>query len=508
MLSRNIDAGKFETLIEINTLINSDYSDPKALLTRILESATRLTAGEASSLLLLNSENNKLYFEISLGSKGPDVQQYSLNLGEGIAGWVAQNNRSLIVNDVAKDDRFYADISQQVGFATRSILAVPMRIKEQCVGVIEIINKTEGELFEQGDLEWLEIFANQAALAIVNARSFQLVQNEVSFLRGQIDEKKYSTFVGNSEAICNCLTIAHKAAATDSSVLITGESGVGKELIAEQIHQSSRRRNGPFIRVNCAALPESLIESELFGHVKGAFTDAAQDRRGRFELADGGTIFLDEIGEVPINVQAKLLRVLQSRIFERVGSSEPMSSDVRIIAATNRNLSKSIENNSFRRDLYYRLNVLPITVPPLRDRQEDVPLLADHFLTLYSREMNKRISGFSSEAMDILMRYEWPGNVRELQNVIERAVVLSANETLQADDLMLMQDGAESPVLYQGRTLKEAINLFKRHFVADTLKKNGGVQKHAARELGIQRTYLSRLIKELNINMTNENEEY
>ena len=508
MLSQNIDAGKFETLIEINTLINSDYSDPKALLTRILESATRLTAGEASSLLLLNSENNKLYFEISLGSKGPDVQQFSLNLGEGIAGWVAQNNRSLIVNDVEKDKRFFADISEQIGFSTKSILAVPMRIKEQCVGVIEIINKTDGALFEQEDLEWLEVFANQAALAIVNARSFQKVQNEVSFLRGQIDERQYSTFVGRSEAIRSCLSIAHKAAVTDSSVLITGESGAGKELVAEQIHMNSHRRGGPFIRVNCAALPESLIESELFGHVKGAFTDAAQDRRGRFELADGGTIFLDEIGEVPLNVQAKLLRVIQSRVFERVGSSEPMSSDVRIIAATNRNLAKSIENNSFRRDLYYRLNVLPITVPALRERQEDVPLLAEHFLKLYSAEMNKKITGFSSEAMEILMRYEWPGNVRELQNVIERAVVLTGNEKLQAEDLMLMQDATESSSIYQGRTLKEAINLFKRHFVTDTLKKNGGVQKHAARELGIQRTYLSRLIKELNISLTNENEEY
>ena len=500
MPTDKIDAGKFETLIKINTLINSDYSDPKALLTRILESATRLTDGEASSLLLLNSENNKLYFEIALGSKGPDVQQFSLNLGEGIAGWVAQNNRSLIVNDVDHDKRFFADIGKQIGYTTKSILAVPMRIKEECVGVIELINKRSGGgRFEQEDLKWLEIFANQAALAIVNARSFQKVQDEVSLLRGQIDETGYSEFIGESVAIQSCLSIARKAAATESSVLITGESGVGKELIAEQIHINSPRREKPFIRVNCAALPETLIESELFGHVKGAFTDAAQDRRGRFEIADGGTIFLDEIGEVPLTIQAKLLRVIQNRIFEKVGASEPMSSDVRIIAATNRNLARSIEEGRFRQDLYYRLNVLPIIVPPLRERQEDIPLLADHFLLSFSKEMNKRLKAISPEAMSILMRYQWPGNVRELQNVIERSVVLSSREALYPEDLMLGQESGEAPSIFQGKNLKEAIQLFKRHFVQDSIRRNDGVQKRAAEELGIQRTYLSRLVKELKI---------
>jgi Nif-specific regulatory protein len=509
MFTDNFDAGKFETLIEINTLINSDYSDPKALLTRILESATRLTNGEASSLLLLNTENNKLYFEIALGSKGPDVQQFSLNLGEGIAGWVAQNNRSLIVNDVDRDKRFFSDISRQIGYTTRSILAVPMRIKEECVGVIELINKRGGGHFAQEDLQWLEIFANQAALAIVNARSFQQVQTENSLLRGEIDDRSYVEFVGNSKAITDCLAIARKAAATDSSVLISGESGVGKELIAEQIHLNSPRRDGPFIRVNCAALPESLIESELFGHVKGAFTDAAQDRRGRFELSDGGTIFLDEIGEVPLNVQAKLLRVIQNHVFEKVGASEPMSSDVRILAATNRNLARAIEDGAFRQDLYYRLNVLPIVVPPLRDRREDIPLLAEHFLGIYSREMAKKVKAVTPEAMSVLMRYDWPGNVRELQNVIERAVVLSSTKAIQPDDLMLGQEKSDGRSVFHGKNLKEAVQLFKRQFVMDTIRRNGGVQKTAAEELGIQRTYLSRLVKELQIDTTTyKDEEY
>ena len=508
MFNKNIDAGKFGTFIEINTLINSDYSDPKALLTRILESATRLTNGEASSLLLVNPENNKLYFEIALGSKGREVKQFSLNMGEGIAGWVAQNNRSLIVNDAENDERHFGDISKQVGFHTRSILAVPMRLKEKCIGVIEILNKKNVSLFEQEDLEWLEIFANQAALAFANAKSLQKVQEEVSELRDRIDEKQYSKFIGESNAIKYCLEIAQKAALTDSSVLITGESGVGKELVAEQVHRNSSRSNGPFIRVNCAALPAGIIESELFGHVKGAFTDAAQDRRGRFELADGGTIFLDEIGEVPLAIQAKLLRVLQNRVFEKVGSSDPKKSDVRIIAATNRDLVSAIEKGEFRQDLFYRLNVLPINVPPLRSRPVDIQPLAEYFLRVYSKETTKKVAGITTEAMDILMRYEWPGNVRELQNVIERAVVLSGSPMLEPADLMLNNEKSDRSAMYGGRGLKEAINLFKRHFVADTLRRNGGVQKIAAGELGIQRTYLSRLIKELNIDTTHEKEEY
>ena len=294
MLKSAIDRNKFETLIEINALINSEYSDAKELLKTIIESATRLMEAEASSLLLVNPENNKLYFEISLGTKGPEVQRFSLNMGEGIAGWVAANNRSLIVNDVESDNRFFADISKKINFPTKAIVAVPMRVKERCVGVIEIINKIDGGNFTEEDLEWLEIFATQAAIAVQNSRSLQKVQEEITLLQDEIQtDKGYHTFIGESKSIREKLEIALRAAKTGSSVLLLGESGVGKELFAEQIHLNSPRSNEPLIRVNCAALPENLLESELFGHVKGAFTGASSDRRGRFELADGGTIFLD-----------------------------------------------------------------------------------------------------------------------------------------------------------------------------------------------------------------------
>ena len=344
MLRVSPDRHKLETLIEINNLINTNYTDIKVLLTRIIESATKLSKGEASSLLLVNAENSKLYFEIALGAKGREIKRFSLNMGEGIAGWVAQKNTSIIVNDVSADNRFKADISEKVGFPTHSILAVPMRVKEKCVGVIEVLNKEDGQEFNDEDLKWLEIFSTQAAIAIQNAQAYHKAKEEIFVLQDKVQHSTgYHPFIYKSRVINDKLAVAIKAAKTDLSVLILGESGVGKELFAEQIHLASNRKDRPFIRVNCAAIPEGLLESELFGHVKGAFTDAAKNRRGRFELADGGTIFLDEIGDLSLGTQAKLLRVLQYKTFEKLGSSESITVDVRIVAATNKNIDKPVD---------------------------------------------------------------------------------------------------------------------------------------------------------------------
>ncbi len=495
-----INAKKLETLIEINALINSDYEDIHVLLTRIIESATRLTEGDASSLILENPEDRMLYFEIALGEKGTEVKRFALKSGEGIAGWVYEKNRSLIVNDVESDKRFSPEISQKVKFPTRSMLAVPMRVKDKCVGVIEILNKRDGKSFSEEDLQWLEIFATQAAIAIENARSFQRIKKEVFQLHDQIRmEKGYHPFVGKSKAILEKLEIVKKAAVTDSSVLLLGESGVGKELFAEQIHLGSARRDMPFVRVNCPAISETLLESELFGHVKGAFTDAFSNRKGRFELADGGTIFLDEIGDLPFSVQAKLLRVLQERTIEPVGASAPRKIDVRIIAATNKNIEREVKESRFRTDLYYRLNVLPIYIPPLRERREDIPLLAEFFLDRFKQDVKKHIRGFTPEAMEVLLSHGWPGNVRELENAVERAVVISQGEWITPDSVILRPLSPTDEERYRGKSLKDAVNLFKAHFVKRTLENKGWNQTKAAKELGIQRTYLSRLLKELNI---------
>lgn len=500
MFKSTIDPKKFDTFIEINNLINSNYSDVRALLTRILESATKLAEGEASSLLLLDQESGKLFFEIALGSKGPDVKKFSLNMGEGIAGWVAEHNTSLIVNDVDKDTRFFSDISKQIGFPTTSILAVPMRIKDECVGVIELINKRNGRSFSQEDLDWLEVFATQAALTLQNARNFQKVREEIGLLQDKVAAGQgFHKFIGVSPAIREKMDIVKRVATADSSVLILGESGVGKELFAEQIHLHSNRRDKPFIRVNCAALPEALLESELFGHVRGAFTDATSLRRGRFELSDGGTIFLDEIGDLPFALQAKLLRVIQHKTFEKVGSGEPITVNVRIIAATNRDIEKAVEKGTFRSDLYYRLNVLPLYIPPLRQRTEDIVELATYFLRRFNRETNKQIKGFSEKAMEEMFAYSWPGNVRELENAVERAVVIARQEFINPQDLILPTGIGNSSDAYTEKSFKDAVNSFRKGFLTVSLQNHKWNQTSAAKSLGLQRTYLTKLIKELEI---------
>jgi Nif-specific regulatory protein len=500
MLRFGADSEKFGVLLELYARINSNYTDSRALLTLIIESATELTEGEASSLMLVNPENNKLYFEIALGPKGASAKRFSINMGEGIAGWVAEKNTSLVVNDASSDPRFYPEISARIGFPTNSILAVPMRLKEKCVGVIEILNKKGGKKFTEDDREWLEVFSTQAAIAIQNAFSYQKVKDQLNLLQDKVQSVQgYHTFIGESKLVKEKLEIAWKAAETDSSVLLLGESGAGKELFAEQIHLKSPRKNGAFIRVNCAALPEGLLESELFGHVKGAFTDAIADRRGRFELADGGTIFLDEIADMPLATQAKLLRVIQQKTFERVGASEPTTSNVRIIAATNHDLESDVAGGRFRSDLYYRLNVLPIRIPPLRERREDIPLLAEFFLKKHSSETKKQLMGFTGEAMEALLAYGWPGNVRELENAVERAVVFSRGDYVTAEVLTLTQNTVMDEETFSSKTMKEALNIFKKHFITKALEANSWHQTKTAKALDIQRSYLSKLVRELEI---------
>jgi Nif-specific regulatory protein len=495
-----IDVQKFNTLIEINTLINSNYQDVHILLTGILESATRLCGGEASSLLLVNKESSELYFEVALGSKSQDVKKFTVKMGEGIAGWVAQHNKSIIVNDVANDKRHLRDISEQIDYPSHTMMAVPMRIKDECIGVIEVINKKDEKNFVQDDLEWLEIFANQAALAVINTRSIARAHDEIQILQDRINtDQNYHILVAKSPIILEKIEIIDQVAKTDSSVLLLGESGVGKEIFAEQIHLRSPRRKEPFIRVNCAALPEGLLESELFGHVKGAFTNAITNRQGRFEMADGGTIFLDEIGDLPLPLQAKLLRVIQEKTFEKVGSDISVTVNVRILAATNKDIETQVEKGEFRSDLYYRLNVLPIYIPPLRQRPEDIPELADFFLKKFMHETKKHFEGFSEEALEVMLTYAWPGNIRELENCIERACVIGKNKWIQQEDLFLKTGSMEPESGLGERNLKTSLNIFKGRFIRKVLEENNWNQTDTAKALDIQRTYLSRLIKELDI---------
>jgi Nif-specific regulatory protein len=497
MLSK-IDTKKFHTLIEINSLINSNYKDVHGLLSQIMKSATRLSEAEASSLLLIDKKKQELYFEVALGSKGREVKKYTVKLDEGIAGWVVRNNKSIIVNDVANDKRHLSTIGELVNYTSKTMIAVPMRIKDKCVGVLEVINKTDEAGFTQEDIEWLEIFANQAALAIANVKSMKEAHSKIKQLQDQLKTEQYHTIITKSPAILEILEIIDRASKTDSSVLLLGESGVGKELFAEQIHLRGKRSRFPFIRVNCAALPEGLLESELFGHVKGAFTNAVSNRKGRFEMANSGTLFLDEIGDLPLALQAKILRVIQEKKIEKVGSDDTVTVDVRIVAATNKDLEEQVQKGHFREDLYYRLNVLPVYIPPLRRRPEDIPELAHFFLGNFMRETKKQFEGFSREALDAMLSYSWPGNVRELQNCIERACVIGKNKMIRSDDLFL-KTGETQEKNTAERDLKTAVNAFKASYIRKVLQENNWNQKETSMALAIQRTYLSRLIKELKI---------
>jgi Nif-specific regulatory protein len=468
-----------------------------------MESATLLSDAEASSLLLMDKEKQELFFEVALGSKGMEVKRFTLKLGEGIAGWVALHNKSLIVNDVANDKRHLSAIAEQINYTSKTMMAVPMRIKDECIGVIEVINKNDLKGFTQEDLEWLEIYANQTALAIINAKSMEEADSEIQLLQYRLKtDQGFHTMITKSPAILEKLEIIDRVAKTDSSVLLLGESGVGKELFAERIHLHSKRNRFPFVRVNCAALPEGLLESELFGHVKGAFTNAVSNRQGRFELADGGTIFLDEIGDLPLALQAKILRVIQERSFEKVGSDATVTVNVRILAATNKDIETQVRNGEFRGDLYYRLNVLPVHIPPLRQRPEDIPELARFFLAGFMQETKKQFEGFSQDALQAMLTYSWPGNVRELQNCIERACVIGRNKWIGQEDLFLTTVNETAKNEYTDRNLKVALNVFKTNFIRKVLEENNWNQTEASKALAIQRTYLSKLVKELNINNT------
>ena len=509
----SLSLDKLQILIDVSAKINSNYSDLNALLIYILESAMLLVECESASLLLVDKETNILRFAVALGPKGAEVMNIPVQY-DSIAGWVVKNNSPLIVNDVANDPRFFDKVQEKSGYVTKNMIAIPMRLENECFGVIELLNKKEQRLFTETDLAMLDILSVQAVVAYKNASVFQSAQNVISNLKDSLLlSNEYHKFVSKSPAILELLRVVKEVADTNSSVLIMGESGVGKELFAEQLHLNSNRRCKPFVRVNCAALSPTLLESELFGHVRGAFTDAVAMQKGRFETADGGTIFLDEIGELPLSVQSKLLRVIQSRQFERVGSSQTISVDVRIVAATNRDLEEMVRQGTFRSDLYYRLNVLPLTVPPLRDRKEDIMPLALFFMKKFNDETKKNFVGFSENALNALLNYYWPGNIRELENSVERACVLGTPPYIQEEDLRIKGGATQNTAVVAGtaanqisdfatgddRSLKNAVDKFKKAYIKQILIETNWNQTKTAKILRIQRTYVSRLLNELHI---------
>ncbi len=491
---------RLETLIEINQLMMSTV-EPDDLVRVIIDAAKRLFSAEACSVAVIDERDRQLVFAFSAG--GAEVGSFRMKLGQGVIGWVAQAGEGVIVRDVSKDSRFFSGVDAKTGYHTKSLLCAPLRKSGQVIGSIEVLNMADPQSLVQEDLDLLTVFGGLAGIAIDRAKLFAATKHANTAFQELIQDR-YRFIMGTSAAMQSIVRLAHTVSHANTTILILGESGTGKEVLARAIHQWSARADHPFIAVNCVALTPELIESELFGHEKGSFTGAIGRKIGKFELAEGGTLFLDEIGELTPKLQTKLLRVLQDKEFQRVGGTKDIRVDVRIIAATNRDLQEAIRSGDFREDLYYRLNVVSITVPPLRERKEDIPDLVRHFIERYCVEVKRPRLEITPSAMDLLVSAAWRGNVRELQNSIERAVVLCSGTVLtEADFPAELRNGSDAGIsslkLNESLPMAQAVDQFKRALIRRALGKAGGNQADAARQLGLQRANLSRLMKSLGL---------
>src|SRR6266581_107435 len=458
---------------------------------------------DLANIVIFNKGNDDVLWR-SLGAA--QLARLDIPIEETTLRSVYQEQKPLWIVDSQQDERLAVrkEAQSAVGVGYRSLCRLPLRTAQGCFGVLSIAGSRPHSYSEQ-EVRLLLLAADQVALGLANF----LLDEELRKLKEQFREEKacvedelysepsFEEIVGRSAALQRVLRQVEVVAPTDSSVLIQGETGTGKELIAQAIHNRSARRDRPFVKVNCAAIPSGLLESELFGHEKGAFTGAIMRKPGRFEVADKGTLFLDEVGDIPLDLQAKLLRVLQEHEFERLGSSRTQQVDVRVIAATHRDLKQMVEEGTFRSDLYYRLHVFPLTVPPLRDRREDIPLIVRHFVEKYARRMNRSIETIPARTMEVFANYSWPGNVRELQNFIERAVILSPGAALRAP-----LDELKQETIQGCNTNLSTLEEMEREHVLRALREakwvTGGPNGAAAR-LGMKRTTLAYRIRKLGI---------
>ncbi len=505
------DAARLRLLYELGNAFAARL-ELRELLPLVVERCRDVMEAEGAAVLLLDGDSDELYFPYA-ATDDPDVATRLLRArfpaDRGVAGAVITTARSLRVDDVTMDPRFYPGVDQKTGFTTRSIIAAPLLGPHGPIGVVQCVNHRDGTPFDDGDLVLLESLAASVTVAIENARRYDDLKASEARLRAQVGalrldlarRDRFGDIVGTSPAMGEVVRLMESAAASPITVLIEGETGTGKELVARGIHRASPRADGPFVAINCAALPEALLESELFGHRRGSFTGATQDHRGLFEAAGGGTILLDEVGEMPLAMQAKLLRVLQEGEIVPVGGTQPRRIDVRVVSATNRELSQAVAKQTFRQDLYYRVAAFPIRVPPLRDRREDVPVLAHHFLRAAAERQNRRIEGIEPDAMEALVQFDWPGNVRELQNEMERAVTLArdgdriGSGQLSAKLRRPSRDTTEA-LPHDDRPLREARAEFEARHIAGVLRRHGGNVTHAAHVLGLSRAMLQRKMKD------------
>jgi Nif-specific regulatory protein len=468
----------------------------------VLEQELGLNRG---TITLLAPDRREIRIEVAQSLPEEQSRSVRYRIGEGVTGKVMQTGNAMIVPKVSEEPLFLNRFERwNVTKEEISFICVPISIDQEVIGTISVDRLYDKTVPLEDDMRVLSIVGSMIANDMRARREEGLRRQELEDenlrLRHELEDRFHpDNIIGNSGSMRDVYRQIQQVACSDTTVLIRGESGTGKELVAHAIHYSSRRAEGPFIKVNCAALNENLLESELFGHEKGAFTGAVQSRKGRLEEADGGTLFLDEIGDFAAATQVKLLRVLQERQFERVGSNRTLKTDARIISATNRDLEQAVEKDIFRQDLYYRINVFPIFLPPLRERRDDILLLADHFVEKYSGKMGKDVRRISTPAINMMMAYHWPGNVRELENCIERAVLLSTDSVIHAYHLPpTLQTSDASGTIGTG-SFKQRVSLFERDLIVDAIKRSNGSLAAAARDLGSTARIIRYKVGELGI---------
>jgi Nif-specific regulatory protein len=497
-----IKSRRLTALLEVSQALGSTL-DTRAAVEKVLEILDRELGMKRGAIALLEGDG-VLKIQYAYGLSEGERQRGRYKVDEGVTGKVVASGRPIIVPQVSKEPLFLHRTRKRSPDTEESFICVPIKDRRKTVGALSITYPYKQNRNYEDSVQLLTIVTSMIAQSL---RLAQLVeqeraqlQDENALLKRELQQKyDFRNIVGTSKEMRDVYEQIAQVAPSGATVLIRGESGTGKELVAHAIHYNSPRSSKPFVKVNCAALPESLIESELFGHEKGAFTGAVARKRGRFELAEGGTLFLDEIGDLSPAMQVKLLRALQEREFERVGGTETIKVNVRLITATNVDLEQAVSDGRFRSDLYYRLNVFSIYLPPLRERKTDILLLADHFLEKYGRQNGKRIKRISTPAIDMLMTYHWPGNVRELENVVERATLVCEGNVIHGYHLPPTLQTAEGSGTVTKMSLDQAINAFEKDLIQDALKTTRGNRARAARLLDTTERILGYKVKKYEI---------
>lgn len=477
-----------DALIKITTAIQSILSS-QLLAAKVLELISDAVPAERGAILWRNNES-----EWEMISKFSRSSAETFRVCQDVVEQVVTGNVGFVSNEIQNDQTL-----KQLHEAkeVHSLLAVPIMLHDQVSGVLYLDTTNSGTYFDTDHLHLTAAVATMTALALDHTKQFESLENEAQRLRQEI--KTSYNMIGESFTMKQVFKFIEKVAASNSTILLHGESGTGKELVAHAIHLNSDRASFPFTVVNCATLTETLLESELFGYEKGAFTGAENQKKGKLEVGDKGTIFLDEVGELPLNLQSKLLRVLQNHNFERVGGTRTVNVDIRFVAATNKNLEECVRLGNFRQDLFYRLNVINLRLPPLRERIEDIPLLTNYFISQFSKKSKKRIRGISPEARNCLLSYEWPGNVRELENAIEHSIVLGNSEMILLEDLPETVGSTACEFSEQITNYHQAVTEARKKIVVQALQQAEGSHKKAAEILGIHPNNLGRLVRQFNL---------